>query len=152
MVGKDATAGVAKLEALTKPVHGQTKGVFQEARERAQLAVKCGVDPLCYGKVLVDEGAKLSEREKAAIMVGILPEGRKALPQLVKALTTTKFREPVLRKYALASAARIGVARDKRLVGVVAELSEKDSKRKISFLGADLATDDKLALAAIMRR
>jgi predicted aconitase len=49
----------------------------------------------------------------------------------------------------LESAKRIGNAGDKKLIEVIEKLAKKDSKRKVKYLGADLASADKVALAVI---
>ena len=126
-----------------------TKDLFQEVLDRMDVAKECKDDPVCYGKKAADEKLKLSQREKAGIMIGILPDGRKAMPYLIKALPV---REPVLRLYMLESAKRIGTAKDTELINVLAALAEKDSKRKTKFQGADFATADKIALAVVKRQ
>jgi len=126
-----------------------TVGVFTEALDRMKVARECKDDPLCYGKKVNDKSLSLAQREKAGIMIGALSDGRKALADLVKALPE---REPVLRLYFLESAKRIGNAGDAELVKLITELAAKDSRRKIKYLGADLASADKVTLAVIVNR
>ncbi len=111
--------------------------------------MECGDDAKCYGKKVLDKSLKLAQREKAGIMIGVLDTGRDALPELVKALPV---REPVLRLYFLMSAKRIGLPSDTELVKTLEYLAEKDSKRKVKYLGADLASADKVTLAAIVAK
>ncbi|MCK5795572.1 MAG: HEAT repeat domain-containing protein, partial [Deltaproteobacteria bacterium] len=69
---------------------------FKEAKDRALIAVKCKDDAKCYGKALDNKKLTLAQREKAAVMVGILKNGRDAIPDLVTALPE---REPILRLF-----------------------------------------------------
>jgi HEAT repeat protein len=122
------------------------KALFKEVLDRLKVSNECGDDATCYGKKVANDKLTLAQREKAGLMIGILPDGRKALPALVKALPV---REPVLRLYYLQAAKRIGKASDKDLVDTLTRLAEKDSKRKVKYLGADLASEDKVALAVV---
>ncbi len=122
---------------------------FKEAKDRAEIAQKCKDDAKCYGKALNNKQLTLAQREKSAVMIGILKNGRGALPDLVKALP---IREPILRLFMLQAAKRIGVKTDKKLIAVLKTLVKKDSRRKTKFLGADLASEDKVALANIQRK
>ncbi len=153
IVGAEVETSYAKVEAMLKEPELQkykaTKDLFQEVLDRMSVAKECKDDAECYGKKAVDKKLKLAKREKAGIMIGILANGRKAMPYLIKALPD---REPVLRLYMLESAKRIGTAKDLELIKVLAMLAEKDSKRKTKFLGADLATADKIALAVVKRQ
>lgn len=153
LVGAEAEQGIKVMDAILadKEVkkYKQNWNTFKEARDRAAVALKCKDDAICYGKALLDTKLTLAQREKAAVMVGILPNSRKAIPYLVKALPQ---REPILRLFMLQSAKRIGVASDKALVKVLSDLAKKDSKRKTKFLGADLASEDKIALAIVKRK
>lgn len=153
IVGPEVDEGWPKIEAMIKDPKIQefkaTVGVFKEALERMEVAKECKGDVMCYGKKVNDKSASLVKREKAGIMIGVLQDGRKALADLIKALPE---REPVLRLYFLESAKRIGNAGDKELVTLLTDLADKDSKRKISFMGADLASADLVALAVIKNR
>jgi HEAT repeat protein len=126
-----------------------TVGVFKEALDRMKVARECKDDAKCYGKKVNEKDLSLAQREKAGIMIGTLPTGREALADLVKALPV---REPVLRLYFLMSAKRIGQPGDTELVKLLEKLAEKDSKRKVKYLGADLASADKVTLAAILAK
>ena len=153
IVGADVEQGWPKMEAMIDDPklkdYKATIGVFKEALDRMKIARECKDDAKCYGKKISDESLSLAQREKAGIMIGILPTGREALADLVKALPV---REPVLRLYFLMSAQRIGQPGDTELVNTVRKLAEKDSKRKVSYLGADLAAADKVALAGILSK
>lgn len=153
LVGAEAEQGIKVIDAILadKEVkkYKQNWNTFKEARDRAAVALKCKDDAICYGKALNDTKLTLAQREKASVMVGVLPNSRKAIPYLVKALPQ---REPILRLFMLQSAKQIGVASDKALVKVLSDLAKKDSKRKTKFLGADLASEDKIALAIVTRK
>ncbi|MCC6746448.1 MAG: HEAT repeat domain-containing protein [Deltaproteobacteria bacterium] len=153
IVGKEAGQGVAKIKAMIADdkIKGDPRvvGTFKEALERVQVALECQDDAACYGKKVTDEKLSLAQREKAGIMIGILPDGRKALADLVKALPV---REPILRLFFLQSAMRIGNGKDTQLIAMLEELAAKDSKRPVKFLGADLATHDKMAVALIKKK
>jgi HEAT repeat protein len=150
IVGAEVDKGVPKMkEMIADPKLKDFKatiGVFEEALDRMEVAQECKDDATCYGKKLGDQDLSLAQREKAGIMVGILENGREALPDLIEALPV---REPVLRLFYLESAKRIGNAGDKKLIEVIEKLAKKDSKRKVKYLGADLASADKVALAVI---
>lgn len=152
IVGAEAVKTVSKIEAMVTDekikAYKQTQDTFKEALSRTKVAVECKDDPVCYGKKVNDASLSLAQREKAGIMIGVLADGRKALDALIKALPN---REPTLRLYFLESAKRIGKATDTELVKLIETLAEKDSKRKTKFLGADLATADKVALAVVKR-
>lgn len=153
IAGAEATAAMSKIDAMIADPKLKgfkaTIGVFKEAKERLQIALECGDDAKCYGKKVIDKSLKLAQREKAGIMIGVLDSGRDALPELVKALPV---REPVLRLYFLMSAKRIGKPSDTELVKTLEHLAAKDSKRKVKYLGADLASADKVTLAAILAK
>ena len=153
IVGAEAVKGIEKIKAMVgeekMKAYKRTLGTFKEAHERVKVAVECKDDVACYGKKVNDKKLSLAQREKAGIMIGLLPDGRKALTALTEAVTN---REPVLRLYFLESAKRIGKKTDTKLVETIAELARKDSKRKTKFLGADLASADKIALAVIQRQ
>ena len=152
IVGSEAAKGVDRLNAvLLDPAtkdYKQTQAVLQEAIDRTKLAIECKDDVSCYANKLSDTKLSLAQREKAGIMVGILPGGEKVLSKLVAALPV---REPILRQFYLESAKNIGKATDNDLVAVLRKLVAKDSKRAIKFLGADLATADRIALATVLR-
>lgn len=153
LVGAEAADGIKVIDAILadKEVkkYKQNWNTFKEVRDRAAVALKCKDDAICYGKALLDTKLTLAQREKAAVMVGVLPNSRAALPLLVKGLPE---REPILRLFMLQSAKQIGVASDKALVKVLSDLAKKDSKRKTKFQGADLASEDKIALAIVKRK
>jgi HEAT repeat protein len=153
IVGAEVDQGITKMqEMIADPElkdYKATIGVFKEAMERMQVAKECKDDPVCYGNKANDKKLKLAQREKAGIMIGVLPDGRKGLPLLIKALPE---REPVLRLYYLQSAKRLGTSKDAELIKVLEELAAKDSKRKVKYLGADLASADKVALAVVKAR
>jgi HEAT repeat protein len=152
MVGAEAPEGIKVFDRILADKElqkwKQNHATFKEARDRIMVAMQCNDDAVCYGKKVVDKKLSLAKREKAAAMLGILPNGRKALPQLVKALP---IREPILRLWLLQSAKRIGKASDKALIAMLEKLIVKDSKRKTKFAGADLASEDKIALAVVLR-
>jgi hypothetical protein len=139
----------AMLEEKELKKYKQNWKTFKEAKDRAEIALKCKDDAKCYGKALNNKKLTLAQREKSAVMIGILKNGREALPALIKALP---LREPVVRMYMLETAKRIGVKTDKKLVEMLKQLVKKDSKRKTKFLGADLASYDKIALANVLRK
>lgn len=153
VVGSGAPKGIRVIKAILakKDIqkYKQTEGVFKEALERAKVALECKDDAACYGQKIIDKSLSLAQREKAGIMIGILPDGRKGLDGLVKALPN---REPILRQYFLEAAKRIGTQKDKAMIDTLAKLAAKDSKRKVKFLGADLARFDKIALAVVKRK
>lgn len=150
VVGGEVDAGYPKMEAMIADPklagYKATIGVFKEALDRLKVAKECKDDPLCYGKKVTDKGLSLAQREKAGIMIGILSDGRKALPDLMKALPE---REPVLRLYFLESVKHLGRATDAELIKLLGELYAKDSRRKVKYLGADLASADMVALAVV---
>ena len=153
IVGEDARDGVQKVKAMLEAEklkgYKATIGVFGEALERVKLALECGDDVRCYAKTLGDTAATPVQREKSGIMIGLLPEGRVALDALVKALPD---REPILRLFFLQSAIRIGKGSDTELVKTITDLEAKDSKRRAKFLGGDLASAERIALAVIKRK
>jgi HEAT repeat protein len=155
IVGAEAEQSYSKVSGFITDAKLQGKeyeaarGTFKEVLERMDLAKECKDDPICYGKKIADTSLSLVKREKAGIMIGILSDGRKALPDLIRALPE---REPVLRLYFLMSAKRIGTAKDAELIKTLETLYEKDSKRTIKALGADLASEDAVALAVIKGR
>jgi HEAT repeat protein len=153
IVGAEVDKGMAKMQEMRDDPKIKefkaTVGVFKEALDRMKVAQECKDDPTCYGKKVLDKSLSLAQREKAGIMIGVLPDGRKALPELTKALPE---REPVLRLYFLESVKRIGTASDTELVKLLEELAEKDSRRKVKYLGADLASADKVTLAVVQNR
>jgi HEAT repeat protein len=150
IAGAEAEVGIAKIKAVMAGPklkdYKETQDLFKEVLERLEVARECKDDPLCYGKKVTDESLKLVQKEKAGIMIGVLADGRKALPDLIRALPN---REPVLRLYFLQAARKIGNAGDKQLIKTLETLSEKDSQRTVKALGADLASEDKVALAVI---
>lgn len=151
IVGAEAAQGVKIFEGMLADKelkkYKQNYATFKEAFDRVKLGLECKDDAKCYGKKLHDKKLSLAQREKAAVMVGILPNGREALGDVVKALP---IREPILRLFLLQSAMRIGTKSDAALVKTLTELAVKDSKRKTKFHGADLASADKIALANIL--
>jgi len=153
IVGAEVIQGWPVMEAIVKDPklkdYKETKKNFQEALNRMKVAKDCKDDAVCYGKKVNDKKLSLVQRQKAGIMIGILPNGRSALPALIKALPE---REPTLRLYFLESAKRIGKASDKGLVDVITRLAAKDSKRRIKFMGADLASADYVALGVISKK
>lgn len=149
MAGVEAEKGKPILEAMIKGAVGQTQQIFKEAMERLKVGLECKGDPACYGKKLVDTKLPLVVREKAGAMLAVLPNGREALSSLVEALPV---KEPVLRLYFLNTAKRIGKASDTELVKALEELIRRDKKRKVKFLGADLLSEDRIALAVVKRR
>jgi hypothetical protein len=153
VVGAEAKAGEAKVKAMIDDpkikAFKETQGVFKEAYDRMKVALECGDDAACYGKKVNNTSLTLAQREKAGIMIGILESGRAALDALVRALPV---REPILRLFFLESAKRIGKASDAELVKTIETLVAKDSKRAIKFLGSDLASADKIALAIVQRK
>jgi hypothetical protein len=99
--------------------------------------------------VLSDNAAKPILREKAAVMIGLLPGGREGLDALVKALPA---RDPGLRQFMLESAKSIGNASDAELIKTLEMLAEKDAKRRAKYVGADLARYDMVALLLVKRK
>lgn len=153
IVGAEAAEGMKVLDAILAEdelkKYKRNWKTFKEAKDRATIALKCKDDAKCYGKALNNSKLTLAQREKAAVMISILPNGREALDDLIKALP---LREPVLRLFMLEAAKRIGIATDKKLVEKLEELVKKDSKRKSKYAGAPLATEDKIALAVVKRK
>lgn len=156
-VAEGADEGVRVLTAVLKDdkvqklaAYARVRQIFADALVRTQLAVKCKADVQCYAESLSEQSAPLPVREKSAIMIGLLPDGRKALDVLVKALPSR--REPGLRQFMLESAKRIGRSSDAQLITTLHELAAKDSKRRAKFLGADLGRYDNIALALISRK
>jgi HEAT repeat protein len=148
MAGVEAEKAKPIFEAMIKGALGQTQQIFKEAKQRLDVGLECKGDPACYGKKLTDPKMSLVVREKAGAMLAVLPNGRDALPALVKALPV---KEPVLRLFFLNTAKRIGKASDTELVKALKELIRKDKKRKVKFLGADLLSEDRIALAVVSR-
>jgi HEAT repeat protein len=152
IVGAEAEAAIPKFQTIMKNEKlkaPETQNLFKEALDRMEVAKECKDDPVCYGKKLTDQNLSLVRREKAGIMIGVLPDGNKAIPDLIKALPNP---EPVLRLYFLMTAKRVGTAKDAELIKTLQVLAEKDSKRTIKALGADLASEDKVTLAVIKRK
>ena len=152
--GRIAGAEVEQSLAIFQKMHDDEKNLgnqalLKEVLDRLKVAAECKDDAKCYGKKVGDSKLTLAQREKSGLMIGILANGREALDALIKALPE---REPVLRLYMLQAAKRIGKADDKALVDLLAALAEKDSKRKTKFLGADLGSEDKVALYAILAK
>jgi len=152
--GRLVGAEVVEGYPIFKKMHDDEKNLgnkklFKEVLERMEVAKDCNDDAACYGKKVTNDKLTLAQREKAGLMIGSLADGRKALPDLVKALPV---REPVLRLYYLQAAKKIGKATDTDLVQTLEKLAEKDSKRKVKFIGADLASEDKVALAVIKNK
>lgn len=155
MVGVGAQAGLPVLKAVLKDdkvariaAYAPVKQAFEQAVARTELGVECGDKVKCYASKLASAKTPGPQLEKAAVMVGILSDGREALAAVVQALPT---RDPGLRQFLLESAKRIGKASDKELVEVLEKLAERDSKRKAKFHGADLGRLDNIALAVIKR-
>jgi HEAT repeat protein len=123
--------------------------LFKEVLDRMDVAKECKDDPLCYGKKVNDDALPLVKREKAGLMIGVLPDGRKALADLTKAVQN---REPVLRQYFLQMVKRLGTSKDAELIKVLETLYDKDSKRTVKALGADLASEDAVTLAVVKRK
>jgi HEAT repeat protein len=152
IVGAEAEKYYSKVETIMKDKRlsaGETQKLFKEVLERMDLAKECKDDSTCYGKKLNDAALALVKREKAAIMIGNLPDGRKALPD---AITALKIREPVLRLFLLQSVKKMGKATDADLVKTLEALYAKEAKLTIKALGADLAREDAVALAVIKRK
>lgn len=126
-----------------------TQDLFKEVLERIGLAKECKDDAACYAQKVTDESISLARREKAGIMIGTVPNGRAGLAGLIKGLHN---REPVLRQYMLLTAKRIGLSTDKELISTLETIAEKDSKRTIKTLGADLASEDQVALAVVRQK
>jgi HEAT repeat protein len=152
IIGAEAEQYYPKVQAIMKDKRleaQQTQDLFKEVLKRMDLGKECKDDAACYGKVMATDSAELVKREKAGIMIGFLPDNRKALPDLVKALP---IREPVLRLYFLQSAKKIGTAKDTELLSTLQTLYDKDSKRTVKALGADLASEDAVTLAVVKRK
>lgn len=153
IAGAEAVAGIVAVKKMARAPglkgYKATVAIFNDAVERLKLGAACKDNPVCYGRKLNNKRLSLAQREKAGIMIGILPGGRKALAALVKALPV---REPVLRLFLLQSAKRIGTAKDKALIKTLRQLVARDSKRRSKYLGADLASADAIALAVVLRR
>ena len=151
LVGKEIKKDWTRLEALAKDpkLERRSRQAFSEALVRAELAKTCGDDSACYAQQLLQEQRSLVRREKAAIMLGVLGKRTGVMDALTAALPA---REPILRLFLLESAKRLGRSVDKKLVAAIKELADKDSKRRAAFLGGDLASADKIALAAILRK
>lgn len=152
--GRIAGAEVEQSLPIFQKMHDDeknlgNKALVKEVLDRLKMAAECKDDPTCYGKKVGDTKLTLAQREKAGLMIGILPDGRKALDALIKALPE---REPVLRLYMLQAAKRLGKPDDKALIDLLAKLAIKDSKTKTKFLGADLGSEDKVALYAILAK
>ena len=152
--GRIAGAEVETGYPIVKKLHDDEKNLgnkklFKEVLDRLDVSKECKDDATCYGKKVGNTKLTLAQREKAGLMIGILPTGREALDALVKALPE---REPVLRLYMLQAAKRLGKPGDKALVELLAKLAEKECKRKTKFLGADLCSEDKVALYAIQNK
>ncbi len=149
--GRIAGAEVETGYPVIKKMHDEEKNLgnkklFKEVLDRLDVAKECKDDAVCYGKKVGDSKLTLAQREKAGLMIGLLPTGRTAMDALIKALPE---REPVLRLYMLQAAKRLGKADDKALVALLTKLAVKDSKTKTKFLGADLGSEDYVALYGI---
>jgi HEAT repeat protein len=152
IVGAEAEKYYEKIQTISKDKRlkaDETQKLFKEVLERMEMAKECKDESACYGKKINDESLSLVKREKAGIMIGILPDGRKALPDLVKALN---IREPVLRLYYLAAAKKIGNSGDAEMMKTLQTLYDRDSKRTVKALGADLAREDAVTLAVVRRK
>ncbi|MBK8480337.1 MAG: HEAT repeat domain-containing protein [Proteobacteria bacterium] len=155
LVGAEAASGVPVIEAiladpqLSQPGYQTVRQFFVAARERIKLATACRDEVACYAARLSAAGATAAEREKAAIMIGALPDGRGALAEVVKALP---LRDPVtFRQYMLEAVKRIGRAEDSALLAALRQAVERDGRISPRFLGADLASLDRIALAVVQR-
>ncbi|MBW2731871.1 MAG: HEAT repeat domain-containing protein [Deltaproteobacteria bacterium] len=151
IVGAEAAEGVKVFEGMLAEKelqkYKQNYATFKEAFDRVKVGLECKDDAKCYGKKLQNKKLSLAMREKAAVMIGILPNGREALADVVKALP---IREPIIRLFLLQTAIRIGKKTDVELIKTLRMLVKKDSKRKTKFHGADLASADKIALANVL--
>ncbi|MBK6848772.1 MAG: HEAT repeat domain-containing protein [Proteobacteria bacterium] len=155
LVGREAAGGAQVLDAiladqqLSQAGYKTVRQFFLSARERTKLAVACGDEVACYAARLGAAGSTPAEREKAAVMIGALPDGRGALAEVIKALP---LRDPVtLRQYLLETVKRLGRADDVALVAALRQAVERDARLSPRFLGADLASLDRIALAVVQR-
>lgn len=155
LVGQEAAGGAPVFDAiladeqLSQPGYRTVRQFFSAARERIKLALACGDDVACYAARLNAPGSAPAMREKAAIMIGVLPDGRGALAEVIKALPT---RDPVsFRQFLLETIKRIGRADDAALVAALRLAVERDARLSPRFLGADLASLDRITLALVQR-
>ena len=152
MVGKDAVTSHAKLEALSKEKRLEgwaARATFVESLKLMKMAAECKDDALCYGKKLEDTNLKPAERIKAAVMIGRLPNGRKAIPSLTRVLNERD--NPLLRMILLLSATRIVTAADTAFVKELARVEARDARRKKRFTGGTWIHNS-IALELIKRR
>ena len=111
------------------------------------VAKECKDDAACYGKIIADDSAPLAKREKAAIMIGKVPNGRAALASRRSRASTLASRWSGCTCCRAPSAS--ATSSDKELMAKLESIAEKDSKRTIKTLGADLASEDQVALAVV---
>lgn len=150
LVGAEVDTGYERVKEIWKKERTFFgKRVFKDVLDCQDLAVRCLDDPLCYGKVLADGNRDPVRRIKAAVMVATLPDGRKALPLLVRALSE---RDATLRRHFLWAAKRVGRPDDHSLIKTLEALVKRDSDRHTPFLGRDLASEGRVALAVISRQ
>jgi len=152
MTGAEAGKDFAKVEALSKEKRLQGYAAvenFKEALKMMAMAKECKDDALCYGKKLEDTKQTPGMRLKAAVMIGTLPNGRKAIPSLTKVLVERD--NPLLRQMVLLSATRIAISTDKDFVAMLSKIEARDAKRKAKFTGG-VAIHNSLALELIKRK
>ena len=152
MTGAEAEADWAKVEALSKEkrlVGYEALKNFKEALKMMLMAKECKDDALCYGKKLEDTKASPGQRLKAAVMIGTLPNGRKAIPSLTKVLIERD--NPLLRQMVLLSATRIAKSSDVEFMKMLRKIEARDAKRKAKFTGG-VGIHNSLALELIQRR
>ena len=150
LVGAEVDAGYERIKEIWKKERERPgRTVFRRVLDQQDMAVRCLDDPLCYARVLADKNQIPVKRSKAVVMISTLPGGRKALPQLVRAL---HVRDTGLRRRFLWSAKRLGKSTDAALVKTLQAIIKRDASRQATFVGGDLESDGRVALAVILRK
>ncbi len=150
LVGAEVETGYERIKEIWKKENKRLgKGVFRRVLDRQELATRCLDDAMCYAGVVADRNQTPVRRHKAVVMVSTLPGGREALPHIVRAL---HVRDARLRRLFLRSAARLGKSTDSALVKTLKAIIKRDASRKATFIGGDLGSDGRVALAVVLRK
>jgi HEAT repeat protein len=140
--------GKAEYEAFAPIAKSEGYAEFKEVLERLELAKDCGADTDdCYTRGL--EAKKLTQQEKAAFMLGMAKDRKKAVQSLVAHLST---QEPVVRLAMINSLGRIadGSCADCRTK--LKELIDKEEKVALKIRAFQPLVDEmKVTLAALSR-
>ena len=152
VAGAEVDKDWATVEKLSK--EKRLKGYaalqnFKEALKLMGMAKECKDDGPCYGKKLEDTKLTPGQRLKAAVMIGIVANGREAIPSLTRVLPERDY--PLLRQMVLLSATRITTVNDKEFFKMLTKIETRDARRKAKFTGG-VAIHNSLALELIKRK